>query len=414
MKNEGVYNSCNKIIEFGLYALIFFLPFSKAALQTFIWIIIATWLFKKIVAGINKSSDSPNAKLLFCKDVAPINKQLIVFLFICFLSAILSANLSISLKALFTKIIKNALLYFIVLETVYNKRVFKNALVIFVFSAVLISLTAYFQYFKGTDFLRGYSGSIGNIRASFTNRNSFGGWLIVVVPLLLGVIISSELKIKKIMKYALIIILISLLICLILTYSRAAWMGLAISAIFILTYFYKLVTTKLRPVLALSLLFIIVASFFVLPSDIKARIGSTFRLENSTLFRIELWKESLDIIEDFPLLGVGPNNYSKVYPLYSKTKEITYPHNSFLQMATEIGIFGVFSFIYFLIIFFRKAMEKFKETKDYLVLCLSASALAFIIQSFFDVNLYSLQLAALFWIILGMVSSRINVSLKKA
>ena len=70
-------------------------------------------------------------------------------------------------------------------------------------------------------------------------------------------------------------------------------------------------------------------------------------------------------------------------------------------MAAETGILGLFSFLWILVELFKLAIRTLKKKKDPLVLGLSAGILAFLVQSFFDTNLYALQMVVLFWFMLG-------------
>lgn len=77
--------------------------------------------------------------------------------------------------------------------------------------------------------------------------------------------------------------------------------------------------------------------------------------------RLSLWNNSIEMFKDHPLLGVGPGNWQIFFPKYGlnnidekSTKDgyKTYqrPHNDWLWIASELGIFGLI--FYVLIIFF--------------------------------------------------------------
>jgi O-antigen ligase len=77
--------------------------------------------------------------------------------------------------------------------------------------------------------------------------------------------------------------------------------------------------------------------------------------------RLSLWNNTIKMFKDHPLLGVGPGNWQIFFPKYGlnnidekSTKDgyTTYqrPHNDWLWIASELGIFGLI--FYILIIFF--------------------------------------------------------------
>jgi O-antigen ligase len=221
-------------------------------------------------------------------------------------------------------------------------------------------------------------------------------------------------------KITIAILFILLLVCLAMTYSRASWLGFILSFALIIYYLYSLLNKRVKILFIFTVIFSII-TFLAIPQTVKnkiwnilpkntiERIASITQIENSGLFRLNLWKESLEIIEDFPLFGVGLNTYSKIGPKYSKAGGGYYPHNSYLQMAAEIGILGLFSFLWILINLFRIGIRTLKNNNDKIILGFLAALLAFLTQSFFDVNLYALQLATLFWFVLGLAATRINM-----
>ncbi|MBL7198377.1 MAG: hypothetical protein ISS47_09810 [Candidatus Omnitrophica bacterium] len=88
----------------------------------------------------------------------------------------------------------------------------------------------------------------------------------------------------------------------------------------------------------------------------------------------------------------------------------TYAHNCYLQMLAEIGIIGLASFLWIIGRLFKSSIRSFKKSRDLLLLGLLAGIIAFLVHSFFDTNLYSLQLSVLFWAMLGLTVARIEIS----
>jgi len=139
-------------------------------------------------------------------------------------------------------------------------------------------------------------------------------------------------------------------------------------------------------------------------------VDSIGRIEGTSLKRLNLWKESVSIIEDFPVLGSGLNTYSVVARSYKvRGGGGEYPHNSFLQMAAETGIIGLISFIWMLTVMFRMGFRTLSREKNLLLLGILAGTLAFLIQSFFDTHLYSLQFVVLFWFMIGLTMAVIRL-----
>jgi len=72
------------------------------------------------------------------------------------------------------------------------------------------------------------------------------------------------------------------------------------------------------------------------------KLSNTFNIEYSTnLQRINVWKNTLKIIKDYPL-GIGIMNFDNVYKNYQSIGEkyLYHAHSWYLQVCLESGIVG--------------------------------------------------------------------------
>lgn len=412
MNNHQIIRYCDRAIAICLYLLIFFLPFAKAGVEIFAWTGIAVWLLKRAFGYRPPSS----GRFL---PQTPLNQALAIFILANVLSTIFSLNPALSCRALTGKLLKFFAIYFVVVETINSPRRVRNLLLVLIASATLMIADSAVQYIRGTDFLRGFTWS--RLRASFATANDFGGWLIMVVPVLFVSLFnkSSTNLVKGRWRWGVGLLVVLLLGCLLLTYSRGAWLGLLVSSLLMGWYCFGRLTSRRKVILSLSFVGLIFVGS-VLPPVVKIKIdaindwkfrsgdplGKRFESMDTAAFRERwiLWKQSLAIVEDFPVLGTGLNTYSRYTPHYKKTDDGArwYAHNSYLQMATETGIVGLLSFLWFLLSFFKWGWCFMKRQSDTFVVGLIAGIAAFLVQSFLDTNLYALQLVVLFWFMLGL------------
>ncbi len=418
--NSRIISYCDRAIGISLCLLIFCLPFAKAGVESFTWIAFFAWILKRILGYRGESlwGMSPKTKL---------NTALGIFIAVNALSTLPSVNLGLSLRGFFGKELKFLAIYFMLVEFINSKERLRNILTAIIASAALITIDAGAQYFFGMDFLRGHRS--GRLSASFSSANGFACWIIVIIPLFLG-LLQTDKSIKTPLK-ALVFILVGLLfVCLLATYTRGAWLGLAIGISFMAGFVFLNFKLKIK-----LLCLVIIAGFLVAfltlpksliikftgiskinfkyPEPIAGRINSTLRVtEQSISIRIKLWNEALKIIKDYNNpVGCGLNTYSVVARNY-KSFELggMYPHNSYLQMTAEIGWLGLLAFLGVIFMFFKTGLQYFNQRKDTLVLGLLSGMLAFLIHAFFDTHLYSLQLVVLFWYMLGLTIAAINVN----
>ena len=409
---------CDRIIMVCLCFSFFCLPFAKAGVETFIWVAIFIWLLKRTLGYRTGAfwGMLPETKL---------NKALGIFILANLISVIFSTHFGLSLRGLVGKELKFLIIYFMLVEVVNSKERLKAVLTTIIVSVVLMIADAAVQYFSAKDFLRG--NLYTRLTASFSSSNGFAAWLIVIIPLFLGLLVSGK-AVGKRLKSLLLVLSILLSACLLMTYTRGAWLGCAIGLSLIGYYAIKGSSLKTKRILLLSsisLLFL----FLILPRPIRnimkdvgsmnfrlsqtlnQRLGSVMKIsEGSSLIRINLWQESLMIMKDYPLTGCGLNTYSKVAPHYKRFEGGgIYPHNSFLQMGAEIGLLGLFAFLWLLFVFFKEGFRFFRKTGNFIVLGLLSGISAFLVHAFFDTHLYSLQLVILFWFMLGLTVSIMNL-----
>ena len=135
------------------------------------------------------------------------------------------------------------MVYFIIAETINSRRKLNSILGVMFSSIALITIDGVFQLMTGTDFIRHYQAPWHRIRSSFGSSNSFAGWLVVMIPLMLSLawpgkrdwlnLSGKYERFKKIAKPALWILIGLSMICLSLTYSRGAWIASVLSLIFL-------------------------------------------------------------------------------------------------------------------------------------------------------------------------------------
>ncbi len=408
MKDRFIY-WCERIIEWSLYVLVFGVTFSKAITESAAGIAITAWIFKKII--------SREFKIVH----TDLNYAIFGFFLVSLMSLINVIGPDydytfVSVKGFIGKVTEYVLLYFIIVESIKTKKQFRNIIGIILFSCLLIGSDGIFQKFFGFDFMRGretFDLNFSNrLTASFKNPNHFGGWLSMVLPITMSLSLFGP-KRQKWLRGAFGILSALLFICLLLTASRGAWLGF-VGAILLMGVLNskKLVLITLISILILS---------FAVSGKFEQKLTSFFStttIEGKTAPRIILWKETLIMIKDKPLLGHGVNSFMSNWSKYGVGKGVSghpwYPHNCYLHMAAEIGLIGLGMFMWIIIMLFKSTIKFLKKIKvkseedrfyQAVGLGLLGGITACLIHSFVDNNLYVVLLATFFWVLLGLVNA---------
>ena len=147
-----------------------------------------------------------------------------------------------------------------------------------------------------------------------------------------------------------------LVVGILLTYSRSAWVTCICTAVFALFWLRRYITPKRVTVVVLAG----IIGLFFLPQDVVDRFTSLFsaekRQEDMSLNRRALYiKVGYNIFKDKPLLGCGPGNFPVLYQ-QARYQEIPIQvgvprmaHNMYLTVLTESGLVGLVIYMGFLI-----------------------------------------------------------------
>jgi len=210
-------------------------------------------------------------------------------------------------------------------------------------------------------------------------------------------------------------------LCLIFTYARSAWLGIA-GAVIALAFIKK----RKAPVIILILILVIITLSLLSPSFVQRLISITDIEEETITDRFDAWQGSLAIIREHPLTGIGLNSFPYVYPRYmpfTGRRNLVHAHNIFFQLGVEMGLLSVLSFIWLLVVIFREgisalrnisAREIFAGNKtqgskvsfpylEGLIGGILAGLVGFMIQEQFNFSLVLNDIVIFFWINIALL-----------
>jgi len=391
MRKEKLLKFFTLLEEYSLYAALFFLPISKAALGILFGFAILGFLGKKII--------NPDFKVF--KSLP----NLFLLLFFCFMALSLVNSgqyISKSLIALFLKWGKYILVFLIFQDALTDKNKVKKAVTVFLISAGLVSLDSIYQLFTGFDFFRHKNlVDMGNgthaLRAAFNNYNSLAAYLVVSLSLMVALANELKERMKSLVVWSLLSISGIAFLC---TFSRGGWTGLFFALLLIL-----IMSPKAKNIFMFFVVFF--AIILVIP-ETRERFFFIFKPRGDAN-RFINWQIAFNMIKERPFLGKGVGLFIDYFPHNMAGVIVGYAHNCFLQVWAETGVFSLLSFLGFFVTFFGKGMKVFLKTKDFIILGLLAGLFGFTVHSLFDTHFYSLQLAYLFWSIAGVLASLIKI-----
>lgn len=216
------------------------------------------------------------------------------------------------------------------------------------------------------------------VKTVFGHRNLYLQILFLTLPFQLYLSILSK---KKYHKWIYTFFSTITFFLLIILSNRAVWLALLIGfgvLVFMIFWQRKKIVSNIiydRNGLKFTILPLVVAvimsfiffTFFTETTEVTKHFSDIVKIENgSGKDRLELWKRTIKLIEEKPLLGHGPANW-KIEMLKYGNKglvsedNITFyqrPHNDFLWIFSEYGIIGG---LLYLMLFLSAFVSLFKQ-----------------------------------------------------
>jgi len=130
--------------------------------------------------------------------------------------------------------------------------------------------------------------------------------------------------------------------------------------------------------------------------------------------RVYIWRKSLQMMKDNIILGSGLDTYVYNFPHWDPERDhalfrmgllIDKPHNTYIQIATGVGVLGILVYLYVLFLHLKKYLQAFslkglKEESDIIMLALFIGWLGYLFQGLSNDSV--LSNAPVFWALFGL------------
>ena len=236
-----------------------------------------------------------------------------------------------------------------------------------------------------------------------TSRASVGGSydpndmaLLFVISIPFAVFMLKDSKPKG--RVLLIAAIALMMVGMVKTGSRGGFVGLIVIGVLILIRS----SAQFRRYSLIAVATGILLLAFAAPQAYWDRINTMINYEEDynvteNVGRVVVWRTGLKMVAAHPITGVGISGFQTAYAKFSNSKVEISPHNSFLQVAAELGVIG---FLLFTAIVFvsirgarriRKRALQGKEDADliWLASAVEVSFMGFVVSAFFLTHAYT-------------------------
>src|SRR5712672_880163 len=271
---------------------------------------------------------------------------------------------------------------------------------VFLLALVCVSVLAvnrnYYSLIGGRDYSQ-FSDSLREAGPlGYAGENGMGAFQAQMAIFLLGLSTFSK---EKWVRLGLWAIALTCIYCLVFTFSRGGYLGLLVGIL-------ALGLIRERKLL-LMLVVLLAAWESIVPNAVRDRVFMTYQqgeLDSSAQERIAIWQDAIDVITHNPVLGRGFNTYE----FMGRVGQYRDTHNYYLKIILELGLVGLFFFLWMIASAAQMAWRLFRTATDP-VFCAIGCALFATLVCAAMVNLFGdrwsyLQVNGFLWVFMGMAA----------
>jgi len=297
----------------------------------------------------------------------PINFGFLITLFFILISILYSVN-KIESTIVLSRWITLGLVFF-TFQSILSYKIKTENIYLIIASLSFFEIIIPFIEYQRIISVHEFTFADANYLKTFTgNKNITAASISLKLPFLIFCIRYFK---KIILKIITTIFLIIGLYDLVLISSRAALLGVIIISISIIIYIIITRKDKYLLIYPCCFIFVLLISKFTIPQSkvlIQDRISTINNQDQSTNERVRFYKHGLNAFLNSPLIGTGIGTWKTESIKYDKENIQSYVvpyhmHNDFLQLAVEIGLFGLISYLSLFFFSIKILFKKFFDNK---------------------------------------------------
>jgi O-Antigen ligase len=195
------------------------------------------------------------------------------------------------------------------------------------------------------------SGAFARVQGTFTHPNPFAIYLTLL--LVMGTAVLRYLSPGR--RLVLLLFMAGWGGCLLLTYTRSAWLATLAGVLTVGLYQGK------RAIAVAGL--VLIGVLLLAPStaarfaDLEHEQTATGAAGNSLVWRFGYWKQAIDLNNN-PLLGNGLRSVGETTDVEKE------PHNDFIRVFVETGAIGLAAYLWFVVALWRTGKQAIANTRD--------------------------------------------------
>jgi len=380
-------SALDRTISACLFGLVLVLPIAHTMTirMIFLFLPLALWIWK---IAVKKEVIFVKNRLLFPLSVFS------AFVVISYFSAIDPAY---TLREIRGELGTNILIFLLVMNNINTMKDAERLITALLIGSLLHGAYSLFLYFSGPVDIMDLNLKVGGLTGGYITYSVF---LVIAIPFMAYRAMNSPMPVKGFY----VLLLLFNIFLLFLTHQRGALLALMAEAF---VFLFLMGKWKSMAVLALLLVF----SVQILPDNIvyhgqkgvNVEASQIKNYRNTIESRIGLWRFTMGEIAAHPFegIGFGRRSFQKKYEQYRDT-DLWHAHNTFLNLAIQLGVQGLLSFLFLLYVLLSALYKAFKAANENSRFYAAMTALitGFFVRNMFD-DLYVDDSAQLLWVLIA-------------
>ncbi|MFO7910873.1 MAG: O-antigen ligase family protein [Desulfotignum sp.] len=332
------------------------------------------------------------------------------------------------------------LFYVLTVQLLCRKDLLRTTVFVVAVFGGLLAFSSILQFYLTTDMALWFRHAPNNsiVVGPYVNHNHYAGLMEMIFPVVLGLFLfyrprihntslirgiaeifsQEKANIHILIGASALLIVVSIFVSL----SRGAMISTVVSLVVFTGFLLKRRISRGNTLLIMGM--IILAALSIGWFGWEQILERFARLKNAHGIihesRLDFWKDTWVMIQDFVFTGSGMGTFSHVYPLYRtiiSDRFLTHAHNDYLELLSEGGVFGFFLAALFLLVVFYKTYAVFMQRRDafsiYLYIGSLSALVAILVHSVTDFNLHIGANGLWFFFIAGMLVASAHTSQHK-
>jgi O-antigen ligase len=406
-------------LEIGLILVILYAPFFLFPVELYVYafpmselillITAAAWIGRLLAHwGQERQSANPDYPLQLTMPLNAIDGLMVLFGVLALISLLWAERLPVAITELRKLFIEPLLFYAILRSIKPDKTTLLRLADALLFAGMLVAVIGIYLFLRGEAIITAEAGA-QRLASVYGSPNNVGLFLGRCIPFALIYMLTFAGRDRQMLA---VFALSTMLLAVALTQSVGALLfGVPTGMAFVLMLSWR---RKALPILVGLALLGIVSVIGL--SQLSTRFSNLLDLSSGTNFiRLRIWESSLDIIRDYPITGLGLDQFLYAFsghyirPDAIFDPDLSHPHNIVLDFWIRLGLAGAVLLIGIQVVFWRKMWQAYRRLMNdtvwrVLIIGAMGSMAALLVHGLIDNSVFVDDLVYVFMLLLAITA----------